>query len=139
VDNLYLADPAAATIQLTDTKISPSRSANVCLLVGAIDNDVLTIGTEAKTLEVRGTVGTTDGYTSSASDSVSIQFLQDTSTLANTTAHLAGASDNTSPAEGSSPYYIVWSDKSASSHTTATTDWTTGYLLKGMSDAQQLP
>lgn len=137
VASLYLYDTAQG-VQLTDNAISPLTTGGaVALIVGtAGDNDVLTIGTAAKTYEVRGTV---TNYTSSASDSIAIQFKQDVAYIVNNTAYNAGANDDSSPAVGAANNYNVWSDKSASGHATTTVDWTNGYLLKSMSDTQQLP
>ena len=138
VASLYLYKPSSST-QITDTAISPlTTGGTVALIVGAIDSDVLTIGTTAETYEVRGTV---TNYSSADADSVAIKFTLDAAGVANGTAYAKGADDNTSTAPGATNKYNVWSDRSGVSgvHTTATADWTNGYLLKGMGDTQQLP
>lgn len=133
VTNVYLYDSNTST-KLTDTEVVPTwngSGGDVKLLVGDIDTDVLTIGTTAKTYEVRGTV---TGYSSSAGDSITVQFKQDTSSALNDTAYAIGADG----AANASNKYNVWSDKSVTgqAHTTGTTDWTNGYLIKNMTEAQ---
>lgn len=139
VTQLYLYDPNSST-QLTTSKANPiwnsSSSADVKLLDGtaqagnATDNNILNIGTTAKIYEVRGTV---TSYGASGS-SVTAQFKQDTAAGLTTNAFTAGA-DGTA-AGASAGTYNIWSDRSASAHTTATADWTNGYLLKDMTSAQ---
>jgi len=123
VINLYLYDTSAST-QLTDIKISPTtEGSSVKLIVGTDnDNDVLVIGTTPKTYELRGAV---TGY-SAAGDEIIVRFKQDT--IASDTVLAA-----TSIANGS---YNVWSDRSSSAHSTATFDWTNGYLIKDMTQSQ---
>jgi len=138
VASLYLYKPSSST-QITDNEISPlTTGGTVALIVGAIDSDVLTIGTTAETYEVRGTV---TNYSSADADSVAIKFTLDAAGVANQSAFDAGADDITSPAAGAANNYNVWSDRSGVSggHTTETADWTNGYLLEGMGDTQQLP
>lgn len=71
----------------------------------------------SKTYEIRATV---TGW-GTAGDSLAISFAEDTSAVSNA----AAASLHSGQA-------MVWSDRSAASHTTATTDWTNGYLVKDM-------
>ncbi len=72
----------------------------------------------SKTYELRA--GTLSGWGASG-DSIVITFKDDNGVVANNTAaNLHG------------PANMVWSDRSATSHTTATTDWTNGYLVKDM-------
>ena len=132
VTSLHLYDPNTST-QLTDTAISPATTDGVvALIVGAIDNDVLSISTTPKTYEVRGTV---TGYTATG-DQIIVRFKQDVAATSTASAYSKGANDNTSPAVSAASQYNVWSDRSASAHTTATSDWTNGYLLKDMTVAQ---
>ncbi len=124
VNDLYLYEPNASVV-LTDTKVDPTtEGSTVKLIVGAVDDDVLLIGTTEKTYEVRGTV---TGYSASG-DSIVVRMVQDT------TAGVANADANT--INGSSNN--TWSDRSgvAGVHTTATADWTSGYLLKDMTKTQ---
>lgn len=134
VTDLYLYKPSSST-QITDsTNLGNTTvtSGSVSLIVGSDhDSDVLTIGTTAETYEVRGTV---TGYDASNADSMTIKFAVDTSDPGKGTAQAKGA-DHTTTANG----YNIWSDRSASGHTTATADWTNGYLLKDMGSIQQLP
>lgn len=69
----------------------------------------------SKTYELRTTTVTGWG---AAGDSLVIALREDTTALVNA----AAASLNTSN--------MVWSDRSANSHTTTTSDWTNGYLVK---------
>lgn len=135
VTQMYLYDPNASN-QLTTTPVDPTANAssgNVSLLDGTAqagsgtDNNVLTIGTTAKIYEVRGTV---TGFGDSG-DSISVSFKQDASVGATTNAFTAGADGGYAAAEGN-----IWSDRSASAHTTATSDWTNGFLLKDMTTSQ---
>lgn len=122
VADMRLYDVDAASY-LTDTAVDADGSGYVKLIVGSSvgDNDVITVGTTAKTLEVRGAVS---GY-SADGDSITSQFKTDTAFVAlDSSADLIGS------------YYNVWSDRSASSHTTVTNDWTNGYLLKDMDSTQ---
>lgn len=119
VTQLYLYDPSSST-QLTDTKVDTTAGA-AKLIVGAVDDDVLVIGTTAKTYEVRGTV---TGW-GDTGDSVIVSFTEDTAVSATASSEtLRGAQNN------------VWSDKSVTNHSTTSADWTNGYLLKNMSEAQ---
>jgi hypothetical protein len=135
VDDVYLYDPNTSTV-ITDTAVDIITSGQAAggsyrLVVGRPataalsgtngDDDILSIGSTPKTYEVRGLV---TGYTTSTS--INVRFKQDTAattTSAVSTMVIQGA-------------YNIWSDRSASAHTTATTDWTNGYLLKDMTASQ---
>lgn len=102
---------------LTTTGVNADADGYVKLLVGAVNDTVENIGTTAKTYYVAGTVagwGTTG-------DSLDVMFKQDTTVAVDAAANTQNGS-----------YYNVWSDRSATSHTTATADWTNGYLIKDM-------
>jgi len=131
IADMYLYDPSSsATLTTTSPKSEPATTGGaVALLVGDIDATVLNIGTTAHTYEVRGTV---TGY-GQAADGLTVAFAQDTQNLANTTAYSAGANGTVI---GAAQHYNVWSDRSKAAHTTVTTDWTNGYLLKDMTTAQ---
>ena len=127
LNSLYLYDTGAGS-QLTDSAVSPTtEGSSVKLLVGAVDNDVLTISTTAKTYEVRGTV---TNYTSSASDSLTLKLVTDATYQANAGAGTVNAA-----------YYNTWSDRAGVSgvHSTTTADWTNGFLLKDLTQLQQMP
>jgi len=129
VSSLYLYEPIGGT-QLTTTPVTPTwngSGGDVKLLIGDINDNVLTIGTSATTYEVRGTVS---GYGSN--DMISISFKQDTAAGLTTSAYTAGADGAANVANK----YNIWSDRSAGAHTTVTADWTNGYLLSDMSTAQ---
>jgi len=125
VASMQLYDPNTSSA-LTTTALTPTWNGNggdVKLYVGLAttpgDDHVLTIGTTAKTYEVVGTV-TNFG---NSGDSINVRFKQDT------TANVVNLSAQGQIDLGS---YNIWSDKSTSAHTTATSDWTSGYLLKDM-------
>ena len=121
VNDLYLYNPNTSTT-LTDTTVDPTtEGSSVRLLVGAVDDDVLNISTTEKIYELRGTV---TGY-GATGDSITVRFKQDTSAVANAVAGTINASD-----------YNVWSDRSTAAHTTATADWTNGFLIKDMTTVQ---
>jgi hypothetical protein len=69
---------------------------------------------QTKTYEL---IATVTGWTSTG-NSLSINLAQDTSSVSNA-AELSLTGNN-----------IVWSDRSATGHSTTTSDWTNGYLLK---------
>lgn len=137
VTSLYLYDTNAG-VQLTDTPIVMTTTGeSVKLVVGraagtagaASDDDIITVSSSdspVKTFEVRGTVS---NYTSADSDSMTLKFKQDTTATSTASAATTIAQNN----------YNVWTDRSASGHATTTTDWTGGYLLKDMTQLQQLP
>lgn len=133
VTDLYLYDPNTSTTLTSGTKpITAIHGAAVAVLVGSeANNTVLTIGSTAKTYELRGAV-TNWGQTS---DGMTVAFKQDTEAVANNGAYNLGA-DGTDA--GTVLKYNIWSDRSGNAgvHTTATTDWTNGYLLKDMTQAQ---
>ncbi|MDO8592348.1 MAG: hypothetical protein Q7R92_01075 [bacterium] len=132
VSQLYLFGGSS---QLTTTKVNPTwdgtSSANASLLRGAASgatgDNVLFISSTVETYEVKGTVS---GFGDSG-DSIEVSFKEDVVTAANATALTAGADGVYTVDEGN-----IWSDRSNSAHTTATADWTNGFLLKNMSDAQ---
>ncbi|MEI6596925.1 MAG: hypothetical protein WCL13_01790 [bacterium] len=130
VTDLYLYDSNTSTI-LTDLAypVTAVQGAAVAVLVGAIDADVLSIGTTVKTYELRGTV---TGY-GQTNDNIIVRFKQDVTPVANGTA-LAKGADGVDAGGGDK--YNVWSDRSASGHTTSSSDWTNGYLLKDMTSSQ---
>ena len=90
--------------------ICPNSSTATCLV-----GDAEQIGAgSSKTYELRATVS---GW-GDAGDSLTIAFREDTSAVVNSTS-LARMTSN-----------FVWSDRSAASHATTTSDWTNGYLVK---------
>lgn len=132
VSDMYLYDPSTSTV-LTDTAVDlTTEGSSVRLVLGraaaaagtAGDDDIMSVSTTAKTYEVRGSV---TGY-SAAGDGITVRFKQDT-----TATSTAAAGTILATANGN---YNVWSDRSVSAHTTATADWTNGYLLKDMTTAQ---
>ena len=115
VTNVYLTDDASGTSLLDNTTTSASTTqttVTVDLTKNATAASYQQIAAGAtKTYNLYGTVASfTTGST------VTISLAADSATVAN---GAASASGNTS-----------WSDRSASSHTTSTADWTNGYLLK---------
>ena len=87
----------------------------VCPDVSCTDGEAQQIGAgSAKTYELRAATVTGWG---AAADAVTINFTEDNAAVVN-----AAAASVTGD--------IIWSDRSATSHTTATSDWTNGYLVK---------
>jgi len=130
VTQVYLYNPVASS-QLTTDKVDPTGNAtsgNVSLLIGAIDDTVETIGTTATIYEVKGTV---TSFTKNT-DTVSVTFKQDAAVGATAGANTVGASSTTT---WTADKGNIWSDRSSAAHTTATLDWTNGFLLKDMSQA----
>ncbi len=85
------------------------------------NNTVIQVGAgSTKSFEVKGTV-TNWG---AAGDSLTISFAEDTAAEVTATSV-------------SHPGELVWSDRSATSHTTITADWINGYLVKNFSDDVQ--
>lgn len=107
-------------LPITDSAVEFGANDYVRLIVGGNDDDVLNIGTTAKTYEMRGTV---TGWGSG--DSITLRFKQD-----------SAATPNANSATINANSYNTWSDRSATNHSTTSTDWTNGYLLKNMTDAQ---
>jgi len=117
---------------LTTTAVTPtwdgSSSGDASLLIGAVDDTVETISTTAKIYELKGTV---TGFSTTSGDSITVSFKQDTAAVNTLGAYTNGADGAYTANAGN-----IWSDRSASAHTTVTTDWTNGYLLKDMSTSQ---
>lgn len=99
-----------------------SDGTNVTFYAGTSVNDtVITVGAgQTKHFEVKGTV---TGW-GTAGDSVTFSFAEDTAAevTATSVAH---------------PGEIVWSDLSATSHTTVTADWINSFLVKDLSNDVQ--
>lgn len=126
VTGLQLYNSSNGTV-LTDAGVDPAASGFTKLIVGAVDNDVLSIGTSASTYDIRGTV---TGWGQSG-DELSIKFKEDTSAIT----PVSGVySDDSETLRAS--HYNIWSDRSAASHSTVTNDWANGYLLKNMTGTQ---
>ncbi|MHB1163314.1 MAG: peptidoglycan-binding protein [Minisyncoccota bacterium] len=116
VTNVYLTDDASGTNLLDNNTTSASTTATtitVDLTKNATQAQYAQVAAGAtKTYDLYGTVA---GFTTGST--VTISLASDAATTANAAA--ASVSGNT-----------VWSDRSATSHTISTTDWTNGYLLK---------
>jgi hypothetical protein len=124
VSDMYLREVGQAS-NINDVNGSATAGGVVALFAGTrVDADIITVAKgSTKTFELFGTVS---GWNASG-DSIIISFAEDTTAIANATAdavHLAG-------------YNLVWSDRSANSHTTNTADWTNGTLIKDFSSDVQ--
>lgn len=119
VTNVYLTDDASGNNLLDNTTSSASTTATtitVNLPTNATQATYAQVAAGAtKTYDLYGTV---TGFTTGST--VTISLAADTATTANAIAATVAAV----------PSNTVWSDRSAASHTTATADWTNGYLLK---------
>jgi len=116
ITDLYLTDDASG-VSLTDSAVYATTTATTATfdlggnLTAAKYAQVAAGAT--KTYDLYGTVA---GFTTGSTVTIS---------LATDSAHIAN--------EVAAPYAVgntVWSDRSATSHTTGSTDWTNGYLLK---------
>ncbi len=117
VTDMYLREVGAGS-NVNDTNVQANGSGYVAIYSGtSVSGGVQQVAAgSSKTYELFGTV---TGWTS-GTDTVTINFVEDSSFAAN--ASSAGMSDN-----------MIWSDRSATSHTTITSDWINGYLLKDLS------
>lgn len=107
-------------LPITSSDVEVGAAGALKLLFGAVNDTVGVIGTTAKTYEVRGTVS---GWSTGAS--LSVKPTVETS---------ASATDSSETLRGS--YASVWSDKSATNHSTTSADWTNSYLLKDLTSVQ---
>ncbi len=135
VSSIQLFESGVATA-LTDTVVEADSDGHARLIIGraattgsigggtASDDDIIRVGTSGKTLEVQGTVG---GF-GAAGDSITVQFRKDSA------ATLTAAVGTLIQHNGQN----IWSDLSITgeAHTTATKDWTNGYLLGDMNISQ---
>ncbi len=115
--DLQLYDVTGTATQIGATVASLAASTlSFCPGTSCVIGEAEQIGAgSSKTYEIRSTV---TGW-GTAGDSVAISFAEDTSAAVNAGAASLHSGQN-----------FVWSDRSAASHTTATTDWTNGYLVK---------
>ncbi len=117
---LYDVTGSAIAVNTTASNVVGGGPVIICPDVNCgSGNTVEQIGAgSSKTYELRA--GTVTGWGNSG-DTLTLNFADDTSAVVNNTAENLHAGQN-----------MVWSDRSATSHTTATTDWTNGYLVKDM-------
>jgi hypothetical protein len=127
ITGFYLRDVSKSTDVNASTAAEVGASNKVVIYPGGIlaSNSVEQIAAGGSiTYVLRGTVA---GVASSETDSVTITFTEDSSAVANQSSAALTSSN------------LVWSDVSATSHTTVTADWTNGYLLKDFTtDSQTL-
>ena len=136
IESVKLYDSASGTA-LTDTAVTMASTYSIETIIGrggsttgydnarlSGDDDVQRIGTSGKTFDIRGTV---TGWGDSG-DSITVQLWQDTTATTTAAADTVINGDN----------HFVWSDLSitGAAHTTATADWTNGYLIKDMNITQ---
>ncbi len=107
-----------SSVQINDNAANPVGSTlSVCPGTSCAIGEAQEVGAGAtKTYELRADTVTGWG---DDSDSVSISFTEDTSAITNAAA--ASVTGN-----------MIWSDRSATGHSTTTSDWTNGYLVKDM-------
>ena len=117
ITDMYLREVGSGS-NVNTSNVQANSSGYVAIYSGtSVSGGVQQVAAgSSKTYELFGTV---TGWTS-GTDTVTINFVEDSSFAAN--ASSAGMSDN-----------MIWSDRSATSHTTITTDWINGYLLKDLS------
>lgn len=110
-----LYDVTSGTAVAVNSSAASPTATKVVIYAGDSNSDtVQSIGAgQSKTYELRGTI---TGW-GTAGDQITINFSEDTSAVASNSS--ASLTDN-----------MIWSDRSATSHTTITSDWTNGYLVK---------
>lgn len=120
ITDMYLREVGGSS-NINTSNVQADSNADVAIYSGtSTSGGVQQVAAgSSKTYELFGTV---TGWTSG--DSVVINFEEDSSFAGN--ASSAGMSSN-----------IIWSDRSATSHTTITSDWINGYLLKDLSTDTQ--
>jgi hypothetical protein len=115
--NVYLVDDASGNNLLDNNTTSASTTGTtvtIDLSKNATQAQYQQVAAGAtKTYDLYGTVG---GF-GSAGSTLTISLAGDGSPVANGTATTTSGN-------------VIWSDRSATSHTIATSDWTNGYLLK---------
>ena len=119
VSNVYLTDDSSGTNLLDSNTTSASTTAStitVDLTKNSTQPTYQQVAAGAtKTYDLYGTV---TGFTTGST--ITLSLASDGGTTANASAAtVSGTGAN-----------VVWSDRSATSHTTSTSDWTNGYLLK---------
>lgn len=120
ISDMYIRR-SGETTNLNDTAVNADANSEATFLIGAVDDDVEQIGAgSSKTYEIHGTV---TGWGTSGDSLVISLDDDDSSFTANATANSLRTSNS-----------IVWSDVSTIPHTTATSDWTNGYLLKDLAN-----
>lgn len=113
-----LYDVTGTAVLVNDTAANaPAGTLQICPDTSCTLGEAEEIGASStKTYELRA--GTVANW-GAAGDQITINFTEDTSAVVNAAA--ASVSGN-----------MTWSDRSSTSHTTTTSDWTNGYLVKDM-------
>jgi hypothetical protein len=116
LNSLYLTEDSSGT-QLTDAATSTLGTAGTSVTFDLTTNSTQpqyqqVAAGQTKTYDLYGTVS---GFTTGST--ITLSLAADTSSVGNA---IPGAVSGN----------IVWSDRSAASHSVSTTDWTNGYLLK---------
>jgi hypothetical protein len=117
--NFQLYDVTGSATQIGATVASlAATTLSFCPGTSCTDGEAEQVGaSSSKTYEIRATVANWAG----GGESLAISFAEDTAAIVNAAAAGLHAGQN-----------MVWSDRSAASHTTATADWTNGFLVKDM-------
>ena len=120
VSGFTLYDVTGTAVAINDnTADADTGTLSICPDASCTDGEAEQVGAGgSKTYELRADTVTGWG---DAGDQLTIYFAEDTDVVTNNSAANLHSGDN-----------IVWSDRSNTSHTTATTDWTNGYLLKDL-------
>lgn len=123
VTNVYLTDDATGNNLLDNTTSSASTTAStitVDLTKNATQPSFAQVAAgSTKTYDLYGTI---TGFTTGST--ITLSLASDGSPVANAAAGSVSGSPK-----------VVWSDRSATSHTTSTSDWTNGYLLKNFTSS----
>jgi hypothetical protein len=120
--NFTLYDVTGSATAVNSSAVAAvNTSGNVVIYVDTVNsNTVHSVSSSggAKTYELRAAAVTGWG---DAGDSVTVSFTEDTSAVVAQSS--AALSDN-----------MIWSDRASTSHTTITSDWTNGYLVKDVTN-----
>lgn len=119
VTGLYLTDDASG-VKLDDQNATTTTGATATFDLGGNTTSAKYAQIAAGTTKTYDLYGIVSGYTTGST--ITISLASDVSALA---ANQAAAPYNTTNNSN-----VVWSDRSATSHSTGSSDWTNGYLIK---------
>ena len=127
VTNMYLTDDSTGNA-ITNQKNASSNTA-VAFNLPTDGNGVTYQQVAAGATKTYDLYGTVAGFTTGST--LTISLAADTVPVANAAAASVASGSETNP---TGPR-VIWSDRSATSHTTSTSDWTNGYLIKNFTSS----
>ena len=126
VTNVYLTDDSTGNSLLDPSSYATTTSSTATIILPANSTAAKYQQVAAGATKTYDLYGTVTGYTTGSS--ITIGLAADTSLQSNLAA-------NSSTAYTSANYHVVWSDRSATSHSVSTSDWSNGYLLQGFTSS----